>query len=133
MLVRRADYRRAPPACLAFSLEYAARGKAKSLTLRAFLFHTRKRGDFEGEGPRFRLVFAGQTSKRPSLPPCPPRIQSRVCSTGEGEILNTTRLPLPHAKGRFRGRGSVLEDEAKKGLASSVRFGRVLGGIERSL
>ena len=77
LLVRRANDRRSPLARLVFSPEYAARGKAKSLTPRAFLFHTRK-GGFEGEG-------------------------------------------------------SVLEDEAKKGLASSVRFGRVLGGIERSL
>src|ERR1700755_2427277 len=39
----------------------------------------------------------------------PRRIQSRVCSTGEGEVLNTTRLPLPHAKkGRILGRGCTV-------------------------
>src|ERR1700755_420772 len=42
-------------------------------------------------------------------PLVPPRIQSRVCSTGEGEVLNTTRLPLPHAKkGRLLGRGCTV-------------------------
>ena len=129
------DDRRVPPACLTRvqSRVRSTGRKAKSLTLRAFLFHTRKRGGFEGEGARFRLVFAGETSRRPSLPRCPPGIQSRVSSTGEGEVLNSTRLPPPRATGRLRGRESVLEDEDKKLLDSSVSFGRVLGGIDRPL
>src|ERR1700755_1697452 len=105
----------------------------RKTTVAAFLCHTRKRGGFEGEGARFRLVFAGETSRRPSLPRCPPGIQSRVSSTGEGEVLNSTRLPPPRATGRLRGRESVLEDEDKKLLDSSVSFGRVLGGIDRPL